>query len=254
MLRVKDIRAKLLAKYVAHDFVIDKTGVRMVELIGESFLVDEDWLLREANANYVARELEWYLSQSLFVRDIPGKTPAIWEKVASSEGKINSNYGYLIFSEENGSQYNHVLNELKQNPDSRRATMIYNRPSMHSDYKENGMSDFVCTYANTFFIREGKLISHYTMRSNCSVHGFSNDVFWSKYVQRRLANELGLAVGDLIWTASSLHVYQHHFKYLEKLYRESIGDTTYDINNDKLWDGSWDTYISSFTKKPENTI
>jgi thymidylate synthase len=253
MHNVSDIRAKLVQKYKDQDFVTDKTGVKTIELIGESFIADEDWIIRKPNYEYIERELSWYESQSRYVEDIPGDTPAIWKQVADKNGMINSNYGYLIWSEENGKQYENVLNELEKNPNSRRAVMIYNRPSMHTDYCADGMSDFICTYANTFLIRDGRLVSHYLMRSNCAVHGFGNDVAWARHVHKSLANDLNVEVGDLIWTATSLHVYQHHFKFLEKMYRDSIGDTAYDINNDKSWEGSWDTYISSFTKKQEST-
>ena len=163
------------------------------------------------------RELAWYKSGSLYVKDIPGETPAIWKQVADKNGRINSNYGHLIWSNENGRQYENVLNELRKNPNSRRAVMIYNRPSMHIDYCADGMSDFVCTFANTFLIRDGLLHSHYLMRSNDAVFGANNDFAWAKYVQHTLASDLGIGVGDLIWTASSLHVYERHFKFIEEL-------------------------------------
>ena len=221
MNRVSDIRTKLIEKYKNEDFVIDKTGVKTIELIGESFIVDEDWIIRPPNYEYIERELAWYKSQSLYVEDIPGQTPAIWKQVADKNGKINSNYGYLIWSEENGRQYDHVLNELKKNPNSRRASMIYNRPTMHTDYCKDGMSDFVCTYANNFLIRDDKLVSHYLMRSNCAIFGANNDFAWARYVQQKLAHDLDIALGDLIWTASSLHVYEYHFCHIEKLIQES---------------------------------
>ena len=220
MNRVSDIRAKLIQKYKNEDFVIDKTGVKTIELIGESFVVDEDWIIRPPNYGYIERELAWYESQSLYVEDIPGQTPAIWKQVADKNGKINSNYGYLIWSEENGRQYDHVLNELKKNPNSRRASMIYNRPTMHVDYCTDGMSDFICTYANNFLIRDDKLVSHYLMRSNCAIFGANNDFAWARYVQQKLAHDLDIALGDLIWTASSLHVYEYHFCHIEKLIEE----------------------------------
>ena len=221
MNRVSDIRAKLIQKYKNEEFVIDKTGVKTIELIGESFIVDEDWIIRPPNYEYIEREIQWYESQSLYVEDIPGQTPVIWKQVADKNGKINSNYGYLIWSEENGRQYDHVLNELKKNPNSRRAVMIYNRPTMHTDYCKDGMSDFVCTYANDFLIRDGKLISHYLMRSNCAIFGANNDFAWARYVQQKLAHDLDVAVGDLIWTASSLHVYEYHFCHIKKLIEET---------------------------------
>lgn len=217
MQTVKDIRAKLIQKYIAEEFDIDRTGVKTIELIGESFLVDEDWMIRKPNYDYIKRELEWYRSRSLKVDDIPGDVPSIWKSIASTKGEINSNYGYLVASEENYNQYNAVWEELTNNPNSRRATMIYNRPTMHTDYKRDGMNDFVCTYANQFFIRNNKLISHYIMRSNCAVFGFNNDVAWARYIQDKLACSLNIEVGDLIWTASSFHVYERHFKHIERL-------------------------------------
>jgi thymidylate synthase len=220
MQKVSDIRAKLIQSYKDQDFVIDKTGVKTIELIGESFIADEDWIIRKPNYEYIERELEWYKSQSLYVADIPGETPAIWKQVASKSGKINSNYGYLIWSSENFNQYQKVLDELTANPNSRRAVMIYNRPSMHYEYNTNGMSDFICTYANTFLIRDDKLISHYLMRSNDAVFGYDNDIHWAMYVQKKLATELGIECGNIIWTATNLHVYERHFKFIEELMNE----------------------------------
>lgn len=219
-----DIRADIIEKYKNNDFVVDKTGVKLVELIGESFLVDDDWIIRKPNLDYVERELEWYRSMSLYVADIPGKTPKIWNDVADVNGKINSNYGWCIYSEENGSQYNHVLAELKKNPFSRRATMIYNRPSMHTDYCIDGMGDFICTYSNQFFIRNDKLISQYIIRSNDAIFGFCNDVHWSMFVHQQLADDLSIEKGDLIWSASSLHVYERHFPLIEELITRNESD------------------------------
>jgi thymidylate synthase len=217
MNRVEDIREKLVRKFLKKDFVEDKSGVKTIELIGESFIADEDWIVRRHNLEYVDRELDWYHSTSLNVNDIPGETPKIWKDISSSKGEINSNYGNLIFSEANGQQYEKVLAELKDNPNSRRATMIYNRPSMHTDYNRDGMSDFICTYGNQFMIRNNKLISHYIMRSNDAVFGYCNDVHWAMHVHKLLAYDLNIEAGDLIWTASNFHIYERHFKFVEKL-------------------------------------
>ena len=217
MKTANDIRADLIDKYLAEDYVIDKSGAKTIEVLGESFVADENWLIRTPAYKYIDRELEWYMSESLYVDDIPGETPQIWKDISSDEGKINSNYGWCIYSEENGNQYKHVLRELKANPNSRRAAMIYNRPSMHLDFNRDGMSDFMCTFANTFMIRDGKLISHYAMRSNDAVFGYNNDVAWAKFVQGQLAYDLEVEVGDLIWTATNLHVYERHFDFIEAL-------------------------------------
>jgi len=222
VLKVSDIREMFKEAYKNKEFTTDRTGAKTIEIIGGTFIADEDYIIRKPAYEYIKREIEWYKSMSLFVEDIPGKTPEIWESVSSEDGKINSNYGWCIWSSDNGEQYDNVLFELKQNPDSRRATMIYNRPSMHTDFEKNGMNDFMCTYANTFYIRDNKLVSHYVMRSNDSVFGYCNDYAWAKYVQETLLNDLKnkypkLQMGDLIWTASNIHVYERHFKFIEEL-------------------------------------
>lgn len=216
---VKDVRAELIRLHTNCDYVIDKSGVKLVEIINAVFIADEQAIFGEINHDYIRREKEWYESQSLNVSDIPGKTPAIWEQVADKTGMINSNYGWCIYSESNYSQYNSVLNELIHSPFSRRATMIYNRPSMHVDYNKNGMSDFMCTYAVQFFIRDNKLSCCVYMRSNDAIFGYRNDYAWQRYVQQKLLNELNnrgsnYELGNMYWNAASLHVYERHFNLI----------------------------------------
>lgn len=221
----KDIRNKFIDLYVNKKFVTDKTNVKTLEIIGATFVVDEEYIIKEPSYEYIQREIQWYRSQSLYVDDIPGKTPIIWEQVSSEHGRINSNYGYVIWSKENGEQYKNVLEQLKANANTRRATMIYNRPSMHTDYAADGMNDFICTYANTFYIRDNKLVSHFLMRATDAIFGANNDFAWAKHVQKQLLNDLkdiypNLELGDLIWTSSNIHVYERHFKFIEKLIEE----------------------------------
>ena len=192
-------------------FVTDKTGVKMLEIINASFVADEPSIFGKVNYDYVMREIQWYESQSLNVNDIPGGAPAIWQQVSDPEGWINSNYGWCIFSPDNGEQYHNVLDELKRNPDSRRATMIYTRPSMWSDYNKNGMSDFMCTNTVQYLIRNDKLHSVVQMRSNDVVYGYKNDYAWQQTVLGKLSTDLGIEIGDIHWNVGSLHVYERHF-------------------------------------------
>jgi thymidylate synthase len=149
---------------------------------------------------------------SLFVEDIPGKTPAIWQQVASKCGKINSNYGWAIWHPKNYWQYENVLDELRASPNSRRAVMIYTRPSMWEDYNEDGMSDFMCTNAVQYMIRDEQLIAIVQMRSNDVVFGYRNDYAWQQYVADCLTEDLSLQKQPkIIWHVGNLHVYERHF-------------------------------------------
>ena len=220
----EDIRDELKRLYKEGIFREGKYG-KTVEIQNAHFLADKDWIIREPNYDYAKREIEWYESQSLYVKDIPGDVPKIWQMCADKDGKINSNYGWCIFSYENGSQYDHCLNRLLDDHHTREACMIYTRPSMQTDCNKNGMHDFMCTYSTQVFlnpINEFGYDLDYTvfMRSNDAVYGFCNDAIWAKHVRDKLVTDLnnrGLTVfpGKIIWNAGSLHVYERHFKFLK---------------------------------------
>lgn len=213
---VTDIRFRLVDEWCRREA---SDPPDMIELLGTSFLADEDTILpnRPRNDAYIERELEWYLSQSRRVEDMPGEVPEIWHKVASRLGEVNSNYGYLVFNHGNGDQYGHVRDELRRNRDSRRGTMVYTRPSIQWEYMTGGMSDFICTNAVNYFIRDDRLHAVVQMRSNDAVFGYPNDLAWQRYVLERLAGDVDAEVGPITWQAASLHVYPRHFYLLEEL-------------------------------------
>jgi thymidylate synthase len=221
MQTIKDIRSYFISALENEEYVEDKTGVKTLDLVGASFLADAPAIFGTPNEEYISREIAWYESQSLNVEDIPGETPAIWESISSDSGKINSNYGYLINSEENFNQYKKVLRQLLVDRQSRRAVMIYQRPTMHEDFCVDGMSDFICTNAVQYLIRGNKVNAVVQMRSNDVIFGYRNDYAWQLHVLQNLVadiNRLGEAdykVGDITWQVGSLHVYERHFKFVK---------------------------------------
>ncbi len=221
-MQTKDIRDQFIDLYNKKDFVTDKTGVKTLEIVGASFTADEVSIFGTPNEEYIKREIDWYLSESLYVYDIPEKTPEIWKQISSTKGKINSNYGQLIFSKENHKQYNHVCQQLLCDPNSRRAVMIYQRPTMHNDFNVDGMSDFICTNAVQYMVRDNSVHAVVQMRSNDVVFGYRNDYAWQKFVLDRLVKDLNdfgentYSAGDISWQVGSLHVYERHFKFIDK--------------------------------------
>lgn len=208
---VADVRAEFIHLLKSESFVTDKSGVQMLEIRSASFLADEPAIFGTPNQDYIRREIDWYETMSLNVNDIQGGPPTIWKQVADKEGYINSNYGWCIWSRENFNQYDRVLDELRSQPNSRRAVMIYTRPTMWLEYDLNGMSDFMCTNAVQYMIRDDKVHAVVQMRSNDVVFGYKNDYAWQKHVLDMLAKDLGVEPGDIYWNAGSLHVYARHF-------------------------------------------
>jgi thymidylate synthase len=208
---VKDLREQHCLK----NYISDVNGTKTVEIMNACFHADKDHMFRPKNEDYIKREIEWYMSQSLNVNDIPGETPTIWKQIASPLGYINSNYGWMLFSEGNFDQYDNVKNEILRDRTSRRALAIYTRPNMHYTQTQQGMQDFSCTSTVQYLYREGKLNAIVTMRSNDAVFGYPNDLAWQTFVLERLCKDLKLEVGDIHWNVGSLHVYERHFDLLK---------------------------------------
>jgi len=220
MHKTECVRGLFKSKLLNEVFTIDKTGQKTIEWIGASFIADEPSIFGTPSQSYIEKELRWYKSQITNVNAIGDKVPEAWKYAANDYGEINSNYGQIIFSDKYYHQYGRVLDELLANPDGRRATMIYNRPSIWEEYNENGKSDFICTNAVTYYIRDDKLYCVVQMRSNDVVYGYKNDYAWQLYILEELVEDYNqckketiepITYGDIIWQVQNLHVYERHF-------------------------------------------
>ncbi len=224
---VKDIRSHFIRELHDENFTIDKTGVKTIELIGANFIADEMAIFGTPSKEYIKDEISWYEGMSTNINDIypvcvdtmkPVRDPPkAWDYAANSHGEINSNYGKLIFSEFYYSQYQHAFMELVNNPDSRRAIMIYNRPSIWTEFNDNGKNDFICTNAHTYYIRNNKMDVVVQMRSNDIWAGYRNDWAWAKYVLERMLESYNFLIdakvelGKIHWQVQNLHCYEKNF-------------------------------------------
>lgn len=239
MKKNEDILFPLIKKFYnkikKEDFVIDKTGAKMIELIAPRIELNPnqsviDFGVKRTNLNYVEKELNWYLSKSLSIKGYVDDVK-IWNDVCTKDARknINSNYGWCIYSEENGNQFRECLQELIKNQESRRAVMIYTRPTMWKDYNHNGMSDFICTDGVQCFIRKNKLIYIVKQRSCDFIFGFFNDFAWHCYVYNDLIQRLrdysmndDPKFGKIIYIPFSFHVYERHFSLIEEMYKKKL--------------------------------
>jgi len=227
-MKVADIRNYFIEELKNENFTVDRTGQKTIELIGASFNADEKAIFGEPNEEYIDAELTWYLSGSSNVNDIyPDKdAPVAWQYSANKHGEINSNYGRLIFDDMFYRQYDNAVAELVTNMDSRRATMIYTRPSIWMEYNDNGKNDFICTNAVTYYLRGGAIHAVVQMRSNDVVYGYKNDYAWQLYVLEQFVKDYNdaylsstadadyraeMKVGTITWQVQNLHVYERHF-------------------------------------------
>jgi len=216
---VSDIRNTLQNMYDKEQFVTDKTGCKTIQILGASFIADEPTIFGQVNKDYIDSEIKWYQLESTNINDIDyDPTPAAWKHASNNNGEINSNYGRLIYSPIYYNQYVNAREELKRNSNSRRATMVYTRPSIWEEYQDNGKNDFICTNAVSFYNNSlsPRVDCVVQMRSNDAIYGYKNDYAWHKYVLDKLSSDLGRDAGVIYWQVQNLHIYEKHFKYLEK--------------------------------------
>ena len=177
-------------------FYIDKPIDNLIE--------DED---RNWKLDYAEAEWQWYLTGMPNIKmlgEIYGKIPEIWKRMANEEGYVNSNYGYQW---QRNNQLDNVVAMLKANPRTRQATVsIYDGKEIDNGTYQH---DTPCTYAVQFTIIEQKLNMCVTMRSNDLWYGFCNDQYCFSKLQIKVADELGLLVGDYYHFAHNLHLYNN---------------------------------------------
>lgn len=223
---VRDMFAELYSRKV---FIESRGGDKTLEIINASFVSDKAAIFGKINYDYLQKEVDWYLTESQNINDMKEPVPELWKSSAGLGGGTNSNYGWAVFNHQNYSQYAKVLLELTSNPYSRRAVMIYTRPSMWIDYNEWGKNDFMCTNNVQFFIRANRLECLVYMRSNDAVFGYKCDRHWQMFVRDKLYNDLKekfvtLQRGSIYWNAGSLHIYERHFYLVEHYIDTGIFD------------------------------
>ena len=163
---------------------------------------------RSWNPMYAEAEWQWYRSGDRNISklgDLYGTVPMIWQRMADSDGNVNSNYGWQW---KRNDQIDYVIDLLKHQPDTRQAAIsIY-------DCKEHNTFTFdtPCTYAVQFTILDNKLNMSVVMRSNDLWYGFCNDQYqFSKlqhYVWNRL-NHKDVEIGTYFHFAHNLHLYNN---------------------------------------------
>ncbi|MGI9001650.1 MAG: thymidylate synthase [Pseudonocardia sp.] len=100
----------------------------------------------------------------------------------------------------------YVRTLLGRDPDSRQGVVqIYD-----AERDTLGYRDVPCTLGYRFFLREGRLHMHTTMRSQDLWLGFPYDIFTTTLIQELMAGWLGVSVGEYHHHVDSLHVYDEH--------------------------------------------
>ena len=160
---------------------------------------------RKWSLEYAEAEWQWYLSGDpniIKLGQLYGKIPPIWERMADSNGNVNSNYGYQW---QRNNQIDYVVAKLRENPDTRHAAISIYDAKEFDKYKK----DTPCTYAIQFTIINKKLCMSVYMRSNDIWYGFCNDQYQFSSLQKMIADRLSMDVGWYYHHAHNMHLYNN---------------------------------------------
>jgi len=191
----------------------DYAGTKAI--FNESFtlLYPEDKIIttpeRKFNLDYADFEWDWYLKGDRDAKEI-GDRAKIWKQMmVPGTTNVVSNYGYFWNYND---QLKRVINELKTNPETRKAIIVHYLLHELDMYKY----DTPCNVALNFYIRNQQLHLTIFARSIDLWFGFGNDQYCFAKLMEKISLETNYKIGQMNWMIANLHVYPRHYNLLEK--------------------------------------
>lgn len=115
-----------------------------------------------------------------------------------------------------------VIETLKSNPDSRRIVVTAWNPSEMKAIDEAGGLP-PCHMLFQFYVAGGKLSCKLTQRSADSFLGVPFNIASYALLTHIIAAEVGLDVGEFVWSGGDVHIYSNHFDQVRlQLAREPL--------------------------------
>lgn len=196
---------------------VNRKGQGLYEMRNVTLVLDPEastyCLGRYHSQEYLEKELDFYARGSRQLEDAV-KMSKFWSKCSDDGKTINSNYGFLLFHDENKhgfTQFEHAINCLRNNPDSKKAVM-----TLYSKEHAYISNDNPCTLIINLYIQGDALNMQVIMRSNDLWYGLPYDLPFFRVVHytalamlKRTYPNLGL--GYHIHQAINLHFYEWAF-------------------------------------------
>lgn len=124
-----------------------------------------------------------------------------------------------------------VIEELKRSPSSRRAVITVRTE------EDRGSEDPACLQHLQYFIRDDRLHCKLLFRSNDACKAAFMNAFALILLQKRIADELGVAMGSYTHRANSFHCYEKDFDMLEGYVKRITEDEEEDLTFE--YEGDW---------------
>jgi len=195
----------------------DRTGTGTISVFGYQMRFDLQQgfpvvTTKKLHLKSIIHELLWFLSGGTNIKYLKENGVKIWDEWADAEGNLGPVYGYQWRSwpTSDGShidQISQVVNQLKNNPDSRR--MIVSAWNV-ADVNKMALPPCHCLFQ--FYVADGKLSCQLYQRSADIFLGVPFNIASYALLTLMLAQVCNLEPGDFIHTLGDAHIYNNHLE------------------------------------------
>ncbi len=176
---------------------------------------------KRVHVRSVVGELLWFLRGDSNVRWLQENGIRIWNEWADDDGELGPVYGvqWRSWPTPGGGhvdQLAQVLRQLSEDPDSRRIIV-----SAWNVAELDKMALAPCHAFFQFYVADGRLSCQLYQRSADMFLGVPFNIASYALLTHMVAQQVGLEVGEFVWTGGDCHVYDNHAEQVaEQLARE----------------------------------
>ena len=226
-----------LAHVLAHGTPkADRTGTGTLSVFGHQmrFNLAQGFPMittKRVHFKSVVGELLWFLRGDSNVKFLQDNGIRIWNEWADDAGELGPVYGvqWRSWPTPDGGhidQIAQVLDTLRENPDSRRMIV-----SAWNVSELDAMALMPCHAFFQFYVADGWLSCQLYQRSADMFLGVPFNIASYALLTHMVAQQVGLEVGDFIWTGGDCHIYNDHLTQVtEQLSREPYPFPTLKLN------------------------
>ena len=193
----------------------DRTGTGTLSIFGHQmrFNLQDGFPLvttKRCHLRSIIHELLWFLQGDTNIAYLHENNVTIWDEWADENGDLGPVYGkqWRAWPTPDGrhiDQITTVLNQLKNDPDSRRIIV-----SAWNVGELDKMALAPCHAFFQFYVADGKLSCQLYQRS-CDVFlGLPFNIASYAFLVHMMAQQCDLEVGDFVWTGGDTHLYSNH--------------------------------------------
>jgi len=193
----------------------DRTGTGTLSVFGYQMRFDLArgfplLTTKKVHTKSIIYELLWFLRGDSNVRWLQDRGVTIWNEWADADGELGPVYGvqWRSWPTPSGGHVDQIANviaEIRRNPDSRRLIV-----SAWNVGEIPRMKLPPCHAFFQFYVADGKLSCQLYQRSADLFLGVPFNIASYALLTHMIAGQVGLGVGDFVWTGGDCHIYDNH--------------------------------------------